>query len=96
MNDQTDKTEEKEQKSAQETLADLGADPDNGLSTGEAKARLEEYGPNSIEEGKQNPFLKFLSYFWGPIPYLVIVGGCGHSHERSVVHAAPGFHRRLR
>jgi len=29
------------------------------------------YGPNEIEEKKANPFLKFLSYFWGPIPWMI-------------------------
>jgi len=30
-----------------------------------------QYGPNEIEEKKTNPFLKFLSYFWGPIPWMI-------------------------
>jgi hypothetical protein len=28
-------------------------------------------GPNEIEEKKTNPFLKFLTYFWGPIPWMI-------------------------
>jgi H+-transporting ATPase len=43
----------------------------NGLSQGEAQKRLTQYGPNEIEEKKVNPFLKFLSYFWGPIPWMI-------------------------
>ena len=35
--------------------------------------RLTQYGPNEIEEKKTNPFLKFLSYFWGPIPWMIEV-----------------------
>ena len=35
------------------------------------KKRLTQYGPNEIEEKKTNPFLKFLSYFWGPIPWMI-------------------------
>ena len=45
----------------------LGSSPD-GLSQAEAQKRLTQYGPNEIEEKKTNPFLKFLTYFWGPIP----------------------------
>ena len=43
----------------------------NGLSDAEAKKRLTQYGPNKIEEKKTNAFLKFLSYFWGPIPWMI-------------------------
>lgn len=45
----------------------------NGLSQDEAKERLIQYGPNEIEEKKTNPFLKFLTYFWGPIPWMIEV-----------------------
>jgi H+-transporting ATPase len=44
-----------------------------GLSQAEAKKRLTQYGPNEIEERKTNPFLKFLTYFWGPIPWMIEV-----------------------
>ncbi len=50
----------------------LGASPD-GLSESEAQARLLKYGPNEIEEKKTNELLKFLSYFWGPIPWMIEV-----------------------
>jgi H+-transporting ATPase len=42
-----------------------------GLTQEEAKKRLSEYGPNALEEKKSNPLLKFLSYFWGPIPWMI-------------------------
>ena len=48
----------------------LGSSPD-GLSQAEAKKRLTQYGPNEIAEKKDNPFLKFLTYFWGPIPWMI-------------------------
>ncbi len=50
----------------------LGTSP-NGLTQAEAQKRLIQYGPNEIEEKKANPFLKFLSYFWGPIPWMIEV-----------------------
>jgi H+-transporting ATPase len=48
----------------------LGSSPD-GLSQAEAAKRLTQYGPNEIEEKKTNSLLKFLSYFWGPIPWMI-------------------------
>jgi H+-transporting ATPase len=48
----------------------LGSSPD-GLSEAEAKTRLTKYGPNEIAEKKENPYLKFLTYFWGPIPWMI-------------------------
>ncbi len=60
----------------------LGSSPD-GLSQAEAAKRLVQYGPNEIAEHKTNPLLKFLSYFWGPIPWMIEVavilsGAVGH------------------
>ena len=45
----------------------------DGLSQAEAEKRLSQYGPNEIEEKKTNLLLKFLSYFWGPIPWMIEV-----------------------
>jgi H+-transporting ATPase len=42
-----------------------------GLSQADAQKRLAQYGPNQITEKKTNAFLKFLSYFWGPIPWMI-------------------------
>ena len=48
----------------------LGFSPD-GLSQAEAQKRLTQYGPNEIAEKKANPLLKLLTYFWGPIPWMI-------------------------
>ena len=42
-----------------------------GLTQAEAQKRLTHYGPNELTEKKTNLFLKFLSYFWGPIPWMI-------------------------
>jgi H+-transporting ATPase len=42
------------------------------LSQQESQSRLEKYGYNEIEEERVNPILKFLSYFRGPIPAMII------------------------
>ena len=48
----------------------LGSAPD-GLSQVEAQRRLAQYGYNEISEKRTNLFLKFLTYFWGPIPWMI-------------------------
>ncbi|MGA8277370.1 MAG: plasma-membrane proton-efflux P-type ATPase [Rhodanobacteraceae bacterium] len=48
----------------------LKSSPD-GLSQAEAQQRLDRYGPNEIEDEKTNLLLKFLGYFWGPIPWMI-------------------------
>jgi len=50
----------------------LGSSQD-GLTQSEAQKRLAQYGPNEIEEKEVNPILKFLTYFWGPIPWMIEV-----------------------
>ena len=50
----------------------LGSSPD-GLTQAEAQKRLAQYGPNEIADKKTNEFLKFLTYFWGPIPWMIEV-----------------------
>jgi H+-transporting ATPase len=42
-----------------------------GLSADEAGRKLQEYGYNEVPEKKRNPILHFLSYFWGPIPWMI-------------------------
>jgi H+-transporting ATPase len=42
-----------------------------GLSTSEATERLQSYGLNEIIEKQINPLVKFLGYFWGPIPFMI-------------------------
>lgn len=56
----------------QEVEKKLGSSQD-GLRQAEAQKRLAEYGPNEIEEKQVSPFLKFLTYFWGPIPWMIEV-----------------------
>ncbi|HEB86311.1 MAG TPA: metal-transporting ATPase, partial [Gammaproteobacteria bacterium] len=44
-----------------------------GLSSEEAKQRLQQYGLNALQETKVSPLLKLLGYFWGPIPWMIEV-----------------------
>lgn len=74
-----------EESSPEDLFSDLSAS-EEGLSEEEAQERLETHGPNALEEKKRNPVLKFLSYFWGPIPWMIehgnhpdhVLRGAGH------------------
>ena len=63
-------TEEAKKVNVDELLSKLSAGKE-GLSSSEAEKRLVQYGPNEIQEKKVNPLLKFLHYFWGPIPWMI-------------------------
>jgi H+-transporting ATPase len=43
----------------------------SGLSEAEAARRLAAQGPNAIAETHVKPYVKFLSFFWGPIPWMI-------------------------
>lgn len=86
-------------------MDDLAAAVDSspkGLSKDEAQKRLAKVGPNALAEKQENPLLKFLSYFWGPIPWMIeiavilsaVVGhwadfGIIRSRPAAAVHATP-------
>lgn len=73
MNEKTETPQEEDDLKSlplEEIEKKLQFSPD-GLTQSEAEKRLSQFGPNEIEEKKINPFLKFLSYFWGPIPWMI-------------------------
>ncbi|GMH03852.1 hypothetical protein Nepgr_005691 [Nepenthes gracilis] len=43
----------------------------NGLTSEEAEARLIIFGPNKLEEKPENKFLKFLSFMWNPLSWVM-------------------------
>jgi H+-transporting ATPase len=53
-----------------EVFTKLGSTKD-GLTGDEAAKRLTKFGPNVIAEKPENPLLKFLRYFWGPIAWMI-------------------------
>ncbi|MEA5532953.1 plasma-membrane proton-efflux P-type ATPase [Crocosphaera sp. XPORK-15E] len=51
-------------------MKQLGTSP-NGLNQTEVESRLSQYGYNELAEKTVNPLIEFLSYFWGPIPWMI-------------------------
>ncbi|BCS18964.1 plasma-membrane proton-efflux P-type ATPase [Aspergillus puulaauensis] len=55
----------------------VGQDPEfdtditTGLTTPDALTRRKKYGPNQLKEGKENLYLKFLSFFVGPVQFVM-------------------------
>ncbi|KAG0011530.1 plasma membrane H+-ATPase, partial [Podila clonocystis] len=49
----------------------LHTDPKTGLSSMQVHQRLRQFGPNQLVEAKTNQLLKFLTYFVGPIAFLI-------------------------
>ncbi len=64
------KIEEIKDLPANEILKKLDSSKE-GLSSSEAENRINQYGYNELYEKKINPLIKFLSYFWGPIPWMI-------------------------
>ena len=69
MNQAIDVQEAKEIK-ASKLMEKLSSSP-SGLSEEEAQKRYKEYGYNEIIEEHVNPIVKFLKFFWGPIPWMI-------------------------
>jgi H+-transporting ATPase len=58
---------------ATEALFEHTESSPSGLTSAEARRRVEQVGFNELPEKKDNPVLKFLGYFWGPIPWMIEV-----------------------
>ena len=64
----------------------LQTDPHIGLTTEEIDKRRKKYGLNQMKEEKENMILKFLSYFKGPIQFVMEVSFM--LHPGKILHGA--------
>ncbi len=60
-------------RSIEETLQQLGTDPEHGLSSEEVQKRIRQYGPNEIPEKEEPLWHRIFRRFWGPIPWMIEV-----------------------
>ncbi len=63
-----------------------------GLTTSEAGGRIQRFGYNEIPEKEESAVLKFLRYFWGPIPWMIeaaiiISAIIGHWEDFAIIFA---------
>jgi len=63
-------TEEAKKSDLHDLLQKLSSS-EKGLFSSEAKVRIQQYGYNEIIEKKKSFIVKLLSYFWGPIPWMI-------------------------
>ncbi len=83
-----------------EVLNGLGVAPDTGLTSADAKLRLDKYGPNTIAEQQQSLLRKVLGYFNGPIAYMieaaaVVSAILGHWDDFAIIAALLAFNAGL-
>ncbi len=55
----------------QEALTKFKSSIEHGLTQEEAASRLKQDGPNAIEEKHISPLKRFLTFLWGPIPWMI-------------------------
>jgi H+-transporting ATPase len=67
------KTDEYKGQKIQDALKELQADPQKGLSSQEVQSRLQQYGPNQVEEKEESLGHRIFRRFWGPIPWMIEV-----------------------
>lgn len=67
-----DSAQDLEKKTMEEVFEHFSSS-EKGLSDEDVKERREKYGPNEITEKTISPLRKFLGYFWGPIPIMIMV-----------------------
>ncbi len=59
------------EQSIKQTLDDFAVNEAEGLSSAEATARLQRYGPNEIETQEESLLHRILRRFWAPIPWMI-------------------------
>src|SRR5208283_2550216 len=55
----------------QEALTKFHSTIEHGLTQEEAASRLKQDGSNAIEEKHISPLKRFLTFLWGPIPWMI-------------------------
>ena len=57
--------------SLDETRRGVAGDLNGGLTSDEARGRLEKFGPNAMPDTSMRPFRMALEKFWAPVPWML-------------------------
>ena len=57
--------------SGDEQREGAAGDPNGGLTSDEARGRLEKFGPNAMPDTSMHPFRMALEKFWAPVPWML-------------------------
>jgi H+-transporting ATPase len=60
-----------ERTSSPKSASASGVSLQNGLTSDEARRRLEKYGPNAMPDTATDPLRMALEKFWAPIPWML-------------------------
>jgi H+-transporting ATPase len=66
-------TLQSEERASETNAAVPAGAPLTGLTSDEARQRLQQYGENAVHEEQVSLLKRFLLYFWGPIPWMIEV-----------------------
>lgn len=59
------------EQSTEDSLSYFKVTQESGLSSLEAKERLEQFGVNEIDEKEEALWHRIFRRFWGPIPWMI-------------------------
>ena len=81
------------------SVADVGGQ--TGLTSEEARRRLEKFGPNAMPDTSAHPLRMALEKFWAPVPWMleaaiVLELVLGKYVEAAIIAAPAGVQRRSR
>ena len=77
-----------------------GVTPPTGLTSEEARRRLEKFGPNTVPDTALNPLRRALAKFWAPVPWMleaaiVLEAVLGKYVEAAIIVALLAFNAAL-
>src|ERR1700730_11589435 len=76
------------------------AGPHDGLTSSEARRRLEEFGPNATPDTAARPLRRALAKFWAPVPWMleaaiVLQAAIGDYPEAAIIAGLLAFNAAL-
>jgi H+-transporting ATPase len=66
----------------------VAGDPNGGLTSDEARGRLEKFGPNAMPDTSMHPFRMALEKFWALVLWMLEASGPPRTGARQIIEAA--------